>query len=403
MTRRKTAADLPSPEQPEALEGPAPNAALESLARSDAFHRAAIRAIPAVAAVLDAQGRIVTVNDAWESFFVANGGEAGKRWLGVDYLRQCAGPTGSDAEAAHRGLTSVLSGALDHFEMEYPCHSPDAKRWFRFMVMPLRPPHGGAVVVHVDVTEVRVARDALAAANADLELTVDARTRSLREALEELEIFSHSISHDLRGSLRTIAGLAAVLQEDHGARLGPDGMQHARKITDIAKRMAAYLERLLKLSQLSRSELEIEDIDVTAMARALAAEIVPRHGRRTIQVRVQEGLRLRGDLALLRAVFENLIENACKYTLDRDPALIEVGQALHDGRHSLYVRDNGIGFDMALRYKLFLPFQRLHGDARFEGHGLGMAAAARIVARHGGVLDAQGTPGEGATFFVSIP
>jgi len=287
--------------------------------------------------------------------------------------------------------------------MEYPCHSPDAKRWFRFMVMPLRPPHGGAVVVHVDVTEVRVARDALAAANADLELTVDARTRSLREALEELEIFSHSISHDLRGSLRTIAGLAAVLQEDHGARLGPDGMQHARKITDIAKRMAAYLERLLKLSQLSRSELEIEDIDVTAMARALAAEIVPRHGRRTIQVRVQEGLRLRGDLALLRAVFENLIENACKYTLDRDPALIEVGQALHDGRHSLYVRDNGIGFDMALRYKLFLPFQRLHGDARFEGHGLGMAAAARIVARHGGVLDAQGTPGEGATFFVSIP
>ena len=403
MTQRKTAADPGSPKRVAASAGLPRPAVLESLARSEAFHRAAIRAIPAVAAVLDARGRIVTVNDAWESFFVANGGEAGRCWPGEDYLKHCEGPTGSDADAAHRGLEAVLAGKLEHFEMEYPCHSLDEKRWFRFMATPLRLPHGGAVVVHIDITEVRVARDALAAANEGLELTVDERTQSLREALAELEMFSYSISHDLRGSLRTIAGLGDVLLEDHGAQLGPDGTQHAQQIADIAKRMATYLERLLKLSQLSRGELEVGEINVTAMARELAAEIAPRHGGRAIRLHIQEGLRVRGDPALLRAVFENLIENACKYTRDRDPALIEVGHTLRNGRDTLFVRDNGIGFDMALRYKLFLPFQRLHGDVRFEGHGLGMAAAARIVARHGGELDAESTPGEGAIFYVAIP
>lgn len=388
-----------------ALDTTVEHAARAALEESEALNRAVLTGMPAIMAVLDQEGRIVSVNDAWREFAARNGGRHADGWVGESYLSHCGSEEDSTREGAlaSAAIRDVLRGKRDMFELEYPCHSPDEERWFRMLVVPLRLASGGAVVLHVDVSPLHQAQESLARANSTLETTVEQRTRELRLALDELEMFTFTVSHDLRSPLRTLIGFSELVKEEAGERLEPQIKTHLERIKMGALRMNGYLDELLKLSHLTRGDLLVTPIDVTAMAREIGAEEARRAPDRHVEFVVADGLTLKADANLMRAVFENLIGNAWKYTRTRETARIQVGSMVRAGVEVIYVRDNGVGFDMLFREKLFMPFQRLHQAREFEGHGLGLAAAKRIVLRHGGTLEADARPDLGATFYLRVP
>jgi signal transduction histidine kinase len=218
----------------------------------------------------------------------------------------------------------------------------------------------------------------------------------------ELEAFSYSVSHDLRAPLRSIDGFSQVLQEDFGDRLGADGEDALGRIRRAARHMGQLIDDLLKLSKVTRAELHRERVDLSEMARSVAADISRRDPKRQAEVRFADGAVVEADPRLLRIVIENLMDNAFKFTSKKADARIEFGTRDDDGRVVYFVRDNGVGFDMAFAGKLFGAFQRLHSTVEFPGTGIGLATVQRIVHRHGGSVRAEGVPGEGATFSFSL-
>lgn len=236
----------------------------------------------------------------------------------------------------------------------------------------------------------------------DLEQRVADRTRELEYANRELEAFSYSVSHDLRAPLRQIQGfvdlLAADLQDPP-----PQIRQHLTDITDSARKMTSLIDTLLEFSRVSRVDLRVVETDLGA----LVAEAIEEAGRgasgRAIEWVVQPLPAAACDAGLLRQVFANLIGNAVKFTRPRDRARIEIGARTEGAELVIYVRDNGVGFNMTHAGKLFAVFQRLHPASRFEGNGVGLANAQRIVARHGGRIWAESEVDRGATFSFSLP
>ena len=239
--------------------------------------------------------------------------------------------------------------------------------------------------------------------NIGLESRVAERTRELEAANAELATFSYSVSHDLRAPLRSIHGFASAILERSGGSPDASDAQDSRRILASAERMSHIIDGLLLLLQISRAELNREEVDVTAMAREIAEEARLREPSRTVKVSVAEGLRVRAVAEFIQIILENLLVNAFKFTSRRPDAEIEVGQTQADGRKAFFVRDNGAGFDMAYAGKLFTPFQRLHERADFPGIGIGLATVRRAVERHGGTVWAEGEPGAGATFYFTIP
>lgn len=239
-------------------------------------------------------------------------------------------------------------------------------------------------------------------ARATLEQRVAERTRELAAAYQELESFSYSVSHDLRAPLRAIDGFSEALLSRYDNRvLDRQGMHYVLRVRDGTKKMAMLIDDLLHLAQVTRSTLERRDVDVTALAEEVAADLRKRNPDRRVDCRIEHGLRASADPHLLVIVLENLLGNAWKYTGKVDHARIEVGQTSNGGQH-FFVRDNGAGFDMTYADKLFGAFQRLHDESDFEGTGVGLATVKRIVGRHGGNVWADARPGEGATFSFTL-
>ena len=234
-----------------------------------------------------------------------------------------------------------------------------------------------------------------------LEALVAERTADLRAANAELEAFSYSVSHDLRAPLRSIHGFSQALLEDYRDRLDATGSDHLRRVCAAAERMGTLIDDLLELSRVTRSELELGTVDLTAMARRVAAELQQADPARAVDLAVQEGLTATGDPRLVRLVLQNLIENAWKFTSRQARATIEVG-ASADGGGVFFVRDDGAGFDMTYADKLFGVFQRLHAAGDFPGTGVGLAVVQRIVQRHGGRAWAEAAPDRGATFYFTL-
>jgi signal transduction histidine kinase len=234
-----------------------------------------------------------------------------------------------------------------------------------------------------------------------LEAQVAERTADLRAANAELEAFSYSVSHDLRAPLRSIHGFSQALLEDYRDRLDATGSDHLRRVCAAAERMGTLIDDLLELSRVTRSELELGTVDLTAMARRVAAELQQADPARAVDLAVQEGLTATGDPRLVRLVLQNLIENAWKFTSRQARATIEVG-ASADGGGVFFVRDDGAGFDMTYADKLFGVFQRLHAAGDFPGTGVGLAVVQRIVQRHGGRAWAEAAPDRGATFYFTL-
>jgi light-regulated signal transduction histidine kinase (bacteriophytochrome) len=226
---------------------------------------------------------------------------------------------------------------------------------------------------------------------------------ALSRANRELEAFSASVSHDLRSPLSMIAGQAGLLALSLGSKLTSDDHRRLAKIEGGVKHMAELLDALLALSRISRHTLYRENVDVSALAQEIAAELRHREQDRVVDITVQPGMTAHGDRRLIGDLFSNLIDNAWKFTRNASAARIEVGHTRQGRMALLYVKDNGAGFDMAYAQKLFQPFQRLHSAEQFAGNGVGLATVARIVERHGGRIWSEAETGKGATFYFTLP
>jgi PAS domain S-box-containing protein len=240
-------------------------------------------------------------------------------------------------------------------------------------------------------------RDITARKQAELELR---RARDVAEtASRELEAFSYSVAHDLRAPLRGINGYSAALLEDIGHDLSPEAKDFLERISAGAVWMGQLIDALLALSRVSRTDLSRARVDLTATANEVIRQLQTGEPTRVVECTVAPGLTADGDARLLRVLLENLLGNAWKFVSKRNSARIDVGRAA-DG--SLFVRDNGAGFDMAYAQKLFAPFQRLHKASEFVGTGIGLATVQRIVQRHGGKVWAEAALDEGATFHFTL-
>jgi len=236
----------------------------------------------------------------------------------------------------------------------------------------------------------------------ELEMRIRERTRELQRTNDDLVAFTDSVSHDLRGPLRSIAGFADALLESYSDRLDETGLHYVRRIQAGALRLDELLLGLLKLSQVSRIELRRDEIDLSELAHVILADLAAQHPHRRVEIVVAAGLVAQGDRALVISVLQNLLSNAWKFTRDQPAARIEFGATMRDGRTMFVVRDNGAGFDRKNSPRLFGMFERMHSANQFQGHGVGLALAKRIIDRHGGTLLAESTPGAGAAFYFTL-
>jgi DNA-binding response OmpR family regulator len=223
----------------------------------------------------------------------------------------------------------------------------------------------------------------------------------LKAKNEELESFSYSVAHDLRAPLRSIDGFGLALLEDYGDKLDDDGKQYLAYVRESAQQMSQLIDDMLALSQVTRGEFERGPVDVSAIARTVGAQLQRATPDRRIEFVVADDLAALGDARLVAIALENLLGNAWKFTGNCDLARIEVG-ITEDEHRALFVRDNGAGFDMAYKEKLFGMFQRLHSRSEFDGTGIGLATVHRVIRRHGGRIWAEGAVGLGATFFFTL-
>jgi signal transduction histidine kinase len=233
----------------------------------------------------------------------------------------------------------------------------------------------------------------------ELEQRVRERTAQLEVANKELESFSYSVSHDLRAPLRAIDGFSRMLERDSAETLGEKGRGHLQRIRAAAGRMDQLTEDLLSLARVTTLEIERKKIDLSRMARDILEILRQQAPDREAEIRIADGIEASCDGRLVKAVLENLLSNAWKYTSKQPSARIEFGvEEGLDKIRAFFVKDNGAGFDMTYAGRLFGAFQRLHSDKEFPGNGVGLATVQRIVRKHGGRVWAESEPGKGATF-----
>jgi PAS domain S-box-containing protein len=246
------------------------------------------------------------------------------------------------------------------------------------------------------------AHDALSArVSAAENATVEDLAERLAAANAELEAFTDSVSHDLHAPLRAIAGFSREILRSNAA-LDPTAQRYLERIDLAAKRMARLIDDLLRFSRSSRDPISRRNVDVSATARQVVAELCGPHNGRSVDIEIEDGMAANADARLLRIVLENLLSNAIKFSAPRPQSRITVRAVTREGHHAISVRDNGVGFDPAHAAALFTPFTRLHPASQFEGNGLGLAIVQRIVRRHDGLIWADSVPGEGATFTFSL-
>ncbi len=260
--------------------------------------------------------------------------------------------------------------------------------------------------------DLRAARDEvcglneqLEAANCEMEAAnQDLKTanRELETANQDLEAFSYTVSHDLRSPLTGIDGFCQLLLDDSCTLSAEKTREFIGHIQSAADRMGQLITTILDFSKLTRKRLERETVDLGKLALSIAMELRSREPQRTVTFRISEGGVVTGDAQLLLVVLDNLIGNAWKYSGKRTDAVIEFGSLKKEGETVYFVRDNGAGFDMTYAGKLFTAFERLHDSEEFEGIGIGLATAKRIIQRHGGEIWAEGEEGKGATFYFTL-
>jgi signal transduction histidine kinase len=247
----------------------------------------------------------------------------------------------------------------------------------------------------------------------DMARHFDAMTRALRDSFsrlevsnrellglnQELESFSYSVSHDLRSPLRSMDGFSLALLEDYGDQLDDEARDSLQRIRGASQRMGRLIDELLGLARVTRAELKIQDVDLSAIAEEIASALSKAQPERRVRWEIEPGIVVRGDRELLAIALQNLLDNAWKFTGKVDEGVIRVGMRQEEGKPVCFVSDNGAGFDMAYASRLFGAFQRLHHEVDFPGTGVGLAIVQRVMRRHGWSLGAQASLGQGATFY----
>jgi PAS domain S-box-containing protein len=283
-----------------------------------------------------------------------------------------------------------------HFDNRYQ-HKDGSWRWLSWNSMPQ--PGGLMYATARDITEQKQIGEQIIQLNADLR----ARATQLEAANKALESFAYSVSHDLRAPLRGMDGFSQALLEDYEGQLDATGRDYLRRVRAGAQQMGQLIDDLLSLSQVTRSGMAMQPVNLTALARKVIAELQPQQAGRAVHWEVSDPLTAHGDPRLLQIALVNLLANALKFTGKCAQARIEFGQQTQGAEQVWFVRDNGAGFDMTYADRLFGAFQRLHTSLEFPGTGIGLATVQRIIHRHGGRVWAEAQPGKGATFYFTIP
>ena len=307
--------------------------------------------------------------------------------------------------------TALLEGVFR--DESWRVRKDGTRFWANVTITPIRDPHGtllGFSKITRDLTERRAAHQRLQAAYEEAERTVIARTRALQEANRELEAFTHMTSHDLRAPLRGLTALLDAALDDHADDLTPEVRALVERARSEGARLHGLVESLLSFSRAGRDDVEKVKVNLASLAEETVEILRQRDPDREVEFVVQAAepgaYHVVADPDLLRLALQNLLGNAWKYTRNQPQARIELGVDLegeNEGVRTFSVQDNGPGFDPAEAPRLFSPFQRLHSRKDFEGTGLGLASVKRIIERHGGRVGAEGVPGEGATFYFTLP
>jgi len=249
-----------------------------------------------------------------------------------------------------------------------------------------------------DVTERKQAEEKINILNASLVQ----RATELEAANKELESFSYSVSHDLRAPLRSIDGFSQAVIEDYSGKLDPDGLEYLERIRASSQDMTQLIDDILDLSRITRTEIHLSKVNLSKLAQEVTIELKRLYPDRHVDFIITSGLEAYGDSHLLKLVFDNLLDNAFKFTGKRALGKVEFGAIQYNGEQAYFVRDNGAGFDMAHVDNLFKPFQRLHSKEEFPGTGIGLASVLNIVRRLGGKVWAEGQEDKGATFYFTL-
>ncbi len=371
----------------------------ESLFREKQQFRLMFNAVPAMIWYKDTKNRFLLVNEAAAEWM--------QRSVAEIEGKPCGDIFAERANELYREDLEVINSGKPKLAMVEEVTTADGRtRWIRTDRLPEYDAMGrvvGILVFSQDISEQRDTQQEVHRLNEELERRVVDRTRQLEAANEELESFAYSVSHDLRTPLRSIDGFSQVLLEDYSDGVDAMGREYLQRVRAASQRMGQLIDDLLKLTRVSRGELDRHTVDLSAIARDVAEELAHATPERVGQWVIEPTPECQGDFVLLRNVMENLLGNAWKFTSTRDEPRIEFGCETDEQGHSVYfVRDNGVGFDNIYADKVFGAFQRLHSATEFEGSGIGLASAQLIIRRHGGRIWAKSEPDEGACFYFTL-
>jgi PAS domain S-box-containing protein len=374
----------------------------QSLRESELRYRTLVEHAPEAIVMLDLDvGRFVDLNENAERLFGMS--REGLLRVGPVEVSPAFQPDGRpSSEAAGAELERSLRHEAPRFEWthcnaagdEIPCE-----------ISLVRLPSSGRNLVRasiVDISERKHAVEEIRKLNAELELRVKERTAQLEIANRDLESFTYSVSHDLRAPLRHMDGFSRILVEDYGPQLPPGAKQHVDRVRAATQHMGHLVDDLLNLARVGRGSLRIATTDLNELVAETILNLETETRGRAVDWRVGRLSPAECDPGLMRQVFSNLLSNALKYTRRREKAIIEIGEIRNEGEPVIFVRDNGVGFDMKHADKLFQVFQRLHREEEFEGTGVGLAIVYRILQKLGGAIRAESSPRNGATFFFTV-